>query len=126
MGQSIQECHNVPMFILDKEFKNGPSKTCGRQPLKYSTWSILKYLDPHNLCRNHEKYMWRSLCSWKVAAKSLMRNLNAITMQIVCTDFLWLWSNYLLSFSVPRRTIFRTPPLNGCFWFHEKNEVIYP
>ena len=27
-------------------FKNGPSKICGRRPLKNSTWSILEYLDP--------------------------------------------------------------------------------
>ena len=30
-------------------FKNGPSKVCGRQPLKKLTWSILEYLDPHVL-----------------------------------------------------------------------------
>ena len=27
-------------------FKNGPSKICGKQPLKNFTWSILEYLDP--------------------------------------------------------------------------------
>ena len=30
-----------------KVFKNGPSKICGRQPLKKFTWSILIYLDPN-------------------------------------------------------------------------------
>ena len=30
-----------------KVFKNGPSKICGRQPLKDFTWSILEYLDPN-------------------------------------------------------------------------------
>ena len=29
--------------VLNKVFKNGPSKICGRQPLKKFTWSILKY-----------------------------------------------------------------------------------
>ena len=41
----------------DKVFKNGPSKICGRQPLKYLmsdgllnfTWSILEYLIPNRL-----------------------------------------------------------------------------
>ena len=27
--------------------KKEPSKICGRQPLKNSTWTILKYLDPY-------------------------------------------------------------------------------
>ena len=27
----------------DKVFKNGPSRICGRQPLKNFTWSILEY-----------------------------------------------------------------------------------
>ena len=31
--------------IWAKVFKNGPSKICGRQPLKKFTWSILEYLD---------------------------------------------------------------------------------
>ena len=29
-----------------KVFKNGPSKICGRQPLKNFTWFIIEYLDP--------------------------------------------------------------------------------
>ena len=33
----------------DKAFKNGPSKICGREPLKGFTWSILEYLDPYDL-----------------------------------------------------------------------------
>ena len=31
------------MYIWDKLFKNGPSKICGRQPIKNFTWSILEY-----------------------------------------------------------------------------------
>ena len=31
-------------IIWDKVFKNGPSKICGRQPLKRFSWSILEYL----------------------------------------------------------------------------------
>ena len=34
-------------FIWDKVFKNGPSKICGRQPLKNFTWSILEYFVPY-------------------------------------------------------------------------------
>ena len=30
---------------MGQTFKNGPSKTCGRQPLKNFTWSILEDLD---------------------------------------------------------------------------------
>ena len=32
--------------IWDKVFKKGPSKNCGRQPLKNFTWSILEYFLP--------------------------------------------------------------------------------
>ena len=40
--------------IWVKVFQNGPSKICGRQPLKsFSctnfTWSILEYLDPYDM-----------------------------------------------------------------------------
>ena len=34
-------------LIWDKVFKNGPSKTCGRQPMKKFTWSILEYFFPY-------------------------------------------------------------------------------
>ena len=42
--------HNVFFVgqLWDKVFKNGPSKICGRQPLKNFNWSILEYLDPFN------------------------------------------------------------------------------
>ena len=30
-------------IIWDKVFKNGPSKICGRQPLKKFTWSVFEY-----------------------------------------------------------------------------------
>ena len=33
--------------IRVKVFKDGPSKICGRQPLKNLTWSILEYFDPY-------------------------------------------------------------------------------
>ena len=41
------------MFIIqiemwDKVFKKGPSKICGRQPLKNFTWSILEYFVSDN------------------------------------------------------------------------------
>ena len=67
-------CHKIMKTtrICDKVFKNGPSKICGRQPLKtlkwYSllksnfTWSILEYLQPYlspelleNQFSNHEE-----------------------------------------------------------------------
>ena len=36
---------NGPSRHMGQTFKNGPSKTCGRQPLKNFTWSILEDLD---------------------------------------------------------------------------------
>ena len=30
---------------MGQGFKNGPSKVCGREPLKNFKWSILEYLD---------------------------------------------------------------------------------
>ena len=46
---------NQPLINLkwEKVFKNGPSKICGRQPLKIFTWSVLEYLAP-NLYGNPE------------------------------------------------------------------------
>ena len=32
--------------MWDKVFKSGPSKICGRQPLKTFTWSTLEYFVP--------------------------------------------------------------------------------
>ena len=43
---SLTETLNITCV---KVFKNGPSKICGRQPLKNSTLSILEYLDPFTL-----------------------------------------------------------------------------
>ena len=34
--------------IWGKVFKNGTSKVCGRQPLKYFAWSILEYFVPND------------------------------------------------------------------------------
>ena len=42
--------NNIKILYMDKVFKNGPSKICGRQPLKHLkrcgnfTWYILEYL----------------------------------------------------------------------------------
>ena len=33
--------------IWVKVFKNGPSKICGRQPLKNFTCFVLEYIDPY-------------------------------------------------------------------------------
>ena len=38
--------HEIKNDIVDKIFKNGPSKICGRQPLKSFTWSIIEYFVP--------------------------------------------------------------------------------
>ena len=39
---------NLELCIIgDNVFKNGPSKICGRQPLKNFTWSILEYFVPY-------------------------------------------------------------------------------
>ena len=40
--------YNSGHYIRVKTFKNGPSKICGGQTLKNSTWSILEYPDPHD------------------------------------------------------------------------------
>ena len=41
---------------LVEAFKNEPSKTCGRQPLKSFTWSFLEYLDP-NMSKKDEEWI---------------------------------------------------------------------
>ena len=38
--------YQIARMKWDKVFKNGPSKICGRQPLKNFTWSILEYFVP--------------------------------------------------------------------------------
>ena len=43
----------------DKVFKNGPSKICGRQPLRNFTWPILKYFVP-NILRQHFQFYLKS------------------------------------------------------------------
>ena len=35
--------------IWVKVFRDGPSKICGRQPLKKFTWAVLEYPDPYFL-----------------------------------------------------------------------------
>ena len=43
----------------DKVFKNGPSKICGRQPLRNFTRPILKYFVP-NILRQHFQFYLKS------------------------------------------------------------------
>ena len=53
--------------IWDKLFKNGPSKICGRQPLKNFTWSIPEYFVPNMdgfKCVDYKKH-----CKWVVCMK---------------------------------------------------------
>ena len=35
------------MGYMSKVFKSGPSKICGRQPVRNFTWSILEYFVPY-------------------------------------------------------------------------------
>ena len=48
MLSSARPMMHVGVTIWVKLFKNGPSKICGRQPLKNFTWYILEYLDPYD------------------------------------------------------------------------------
>ena len=45
--QSDRRSYGVHNIIWDKVLKNGQSKICGRQPLKYFTWPILEYFVPY-------------------------------------------------------------------------------
>ena len=42
-----------------KIFKNEPSKICGRQPLKYLTWSILEYFVPNEIKKHQSIYIFQ-------------------------------------------------------------------
>ena len=42
----------VKSFVKSEKAFNGPSKICGRQPLKHFTWSILEYFVPNKLQLN--------------------------------------------------------------------------
>ena len=57
MLDSVQNSLNNKRVIVDwdKVFKNGPSKTCGRELLKNFTWSILEYFVPINVTPNSYK-----------------------------------------------------------------------
>ena len=45
---NYQKCigFDICKFKWDKVFKKGPSKICGRQPLKNFAWSIVEYFVP--------------------------------------------------------------------------------
>ena len=43
----IASLQRLPPINGTKYSKNGPNKSCGRQPLKIFTWSILKYFVPN-------------------------------------------------------------------------------
>ena len=45
--QMITSVDHSVVLIWDKILKNGPSKICGRQPLKNFTWSILQFFVLH-------------------------------------------------------------------------------
>ena len=89
---------NAPhIWVFKKVFKNGPSKICGRQPLKNMkwcglpkqtisleifwrlsftnfTWFILKYLDPN--------YIWReSTLWWRTLFRYILTNQKIFTCE---------------------------------------------
>ena len=45
-----------------KVFKNRPSKTCGREPLKIFIWFILEYLDQYSLKVLTGHIFWQQSC----------------------------------------------------------------
>ena len=49
------------MYRWVKVFNNGPSKICGRQPLKHFTWSSLEYLDLNVVVLNAQLDFWQIL-----------------------------------------------------------------
>ena len=49
-----------------KVLKNGPSKICGRHPLKNLTWPILEYFTP---------WVLEQICSWKLQVCVSMNDL---------------------------------------------------
>ena len=61
--------------MLDKVFKNGPSKICGRPPLKNFTWSIFEYLDPYDTNSKNNKFDFPLVTKDHVI--SLIKNLDA-------------------------------------------------
>ena len=48
---AVKSFVNKRPIMLDRVFKNGPSKLCGRQPLKNFTWPILEYFVSYILGR---------------------------------------------------------------------------
>ena len=72
--------YQICEIICVKVFKNGPSKICGRHPLKNFTLSILEYLDPY-ISQKISFLPLPSLCSniLKPTFSHCLRNTSLIT-----------------------------------------------
>ena len=65
---SVELVHSIECYYTwDKELKNGPSKICGRQPLKNFTWFVLDYFVPylHILFWHFFDFRQKNVCIYK-------------------------------------------------------------
>ena len=84
--------------MLVNVFKNGPSRICGRDPLKCFTWVILEYLNPYDSFRlvNLEATLTRLSTSNTFRSNT---RLNLAKNQAKAKRHLLLSENYSLSSS---------------------------
>ena len=76
-----------------KVFKNGPSKICGRQPLKIFTWYILKYFDPNVLNRI------TALKFLKLVSKITIMRIGITCKKTVLLKFHWAWHDFEVDYN---------------------------
>ena len=76
-----------------KVFKSGPSKICGRQPLKIFTWYILKYFDPNVLNRI------TALKFLKLVSKITIMRIGITCKKTVLLKFHWAWHDFEVDYN---------------------------
>ena len=102
---AVKSFVNKRPIMLDRVFKNGPSKLCGRQPLKNFTWPILEYFVLITVCFTNIKrlvaFIWLSyfivtLCCYRCIEKWWLQWVN-ITVSVDCFLIVFL---YIICFSL--------------------------
>ena len=81
--------------MRDKVSKNGPSKICGRQPLKNLTWSILEYFVPFhpegkipsNKCFSSETILLHLLLTSNKSIRSVLGLRETSMIENWCENF---------------------------------------
>ena len=94
----------IQLYMWGKVFKNGPSKICGRQPLKNFTLSILEYF---------VSCIFKVIGSYRIMTKMVGNHLQILLLILANLS-------KLINLCIPWNHLSFPLKSSGCLWFSDK------